>query len=87
MTKWNKQEDRFITVRAEIAKAGRVAWHSPSRGIFNEGRNQAKRARRAVYFGQRWVNPRAMVARSTKPVRAAENMRRRAMTAKARAAA
>ena len=80
-----KEEDRALSVRGEIAQAGKVAWHSPSRGTFNEGRNEAKAKRRAMQFGQPWVNPRAMVARPTKPVRPAANKRRRAMTAKARA--
>ena len=50
-------------------KAGRVVWHS-SQGTLNEGRNAAKRKRRATYFGRPWVNPRAGCARPTKPVRA-----------------
>lgn len=67
-----KDEDRALSVRGEIAQAGRVAWHSPSRGTFNNGRNAAKAKRRAPQFGQPWVNPRAAVPRPTKPVAPAE---------------
>jgi hypothetical protein len=68
-------------------KAGKVVWHSPSQGTLNEGRNAAKRARRARQFGSVWVNPRAGCQRPTKPVRPVVNARRRAMTAKRREAA
>lgn len=85
MSGWSKSVDRALSARA---KSGFVFW-SARDGTFNEGRNQTKRERerRAISRGQPWVNPRAMVARPTKPVRPAVNKRRRAMTAKARAAA
>lgn len=78
-----KMKDRAISERAE---AYGIAWNSATQGTFNAGRNAAKRERRAARFGSVWVNPRAMAARPTKPVAPAENRRRRAMTAKARAA-
>lgn len=80
--KWNKDEDRALSERA---KGFRIAWDPVMQGTFNQGRNAAKRRRRATHYGPTWINPRAMVARPTKPVRPAENKRRRAMTAKARA--
>jgi hypothetical protein len=72
--------------RQKAQQRGRMLWPA-SQGTRNEGRNQAKRERRAMHFGQPWINPRAMVARPTKPVRPAANKRRRAMTAKRRAEA
>ena len=75
--------DRDLSERATRI---RTLWPA-SQGTLNEGRNQAKRERRAIYFGRPWINPRAMVARPTKPVRPAANKRRRAMTAKRRAEA
>ena len=52
-------------------KRGKVVWHSPSMGTRNEGRNKAKAERRTAHYGSAWVNPRAMTARPTKPVRPA----------------
>lgn len=79
--KWSKDADRALSERATRT---RMLWPA-NRGTLIEGRNQAKRERRAVYHGQPWVNPRAAVQRPTKAVRPAANKRRRAMTAKARA--
>jgi hypothetical protein len=83
-SKWRKRTDDEIRERAEARRAdkdairaqkrGRIVWH-PSMGTCNEGRNQAKRARRAVHFGQPWVNPRAAIAKPTKPVAPAYRVR------------
>jgi hypothetical protein len=70
-----KEEDRALSVRAAIAQAGQVAWHSPSQGTLNEGRNAAKAKRRATYYGRPWISPRAGCARPTKAVAPAVGQR------------
>lgn len=60
-----KEEDRALSERA---KAFSIAWDPKIQGTYNEGRNKAKRERRAMQFGSVWANPRAQVARPTKPV-------------------
>lgn len=58
-----KDEDRALSVRAEIAQHGRMVWHE-SRGTLDQGRNKAKRAKRPA---KRMTQP--------KPVRPAHRVR------------